>query len=117
MASSGTVMSIGPSVKPPKDFLSPRISIAAGMFANSFAGDKGAEEVQNFPGVEAGFGRFAQRLCQELPRALLLGVPAAFTAAFRNERAEALAAVDDAFAFELLVGALHGDHADEQLFG
>src|SRR5262249_7078446 len=41
----------------------------------------------------------------------------AIVAALRNERAEALAAIDDPFALQLFVGALHGDEAHEQVFG
>src|SRR6187399_601478 len=117
MAPSGTVISIGPSVNPPNDFLSPRISIAAGMFAGSFAWDESAEEREDVLGAESGFGRFAERLHEKLARAFFLGVPAPLAASVGHERAEALAPVDDAFALEFLVGALHRNHTDEQVFG
>ena len=38
-------------------------------------------------------------------------------AALRDERAQALPPVDDAFALQFLVGALHGDDADQQILG
>src|SRR6187431_2564525 len=117
MAPSGTVMSIGPSVKVPNDFLSPRISIAAGIRAHSFSGYQRAEQFDDVLGAEAGFVGLAQGLHQELARVFLLRVAAAFAGGVGHEGAKALAAIDDAFALQLLVRALHGDDADKQIFG
>jgi hypothetical protein len=50
-------------------------------------------------------------------RALFLRVAAALAGGLGDERAEALAAVDDPLALELFVGAFDGDDADEQVLG
>src|SRR5687768_9256892 len=111
-------MSSGPSVKAGNTFSSPRISMAfAGMPRLSFLINDGLQEIDDVPRGETGFRCFAQRLAQQLSGALGLGVAAAIDGGTRDERAEALPAVDDPVALELLVGALDGDDADHELFG
>ena len=63
---------------------------------------------------DAGFRRFAQRLFQQFTRAEFLGVTAAVVRGLRDEGAEPLPSIDDALAFEVVVGALDRDDADEQ---
>ena len=65
----------------------------------------------------AGFGRFAERLAQEFRARARSCLAAAIDRGVGDERAEPLAAVDDAVALELFVGALDGDHADQQFLG
>src|ERR1035437_4343553 len=74
-------------------------------------------EFRKFSGFESGFGGFAKAGAEQIFRGLQLRLAAAVVAVFRNKRAETLPPEDDAFAFEFLVGALHGDDADEQIFG
>src|SRR5262245_50306884 len=118
MAPSGTVRSSGPSAKRGNDFLSPRISTAFGdTDVFSFVLDDVVEQFDDIPLLQSGFGRLAQRVTQELAGARGLRRPAAIARRLGDERPEPLTPIDDALALELLVGALDGDHADQQVFG
>src|SRR5262245_48409066 len=118
MAPSGTVRSSGPSANRGNALVSPRISTAfgdTGVF--SFVLDGVVEQLDDIPLVEAGFGRLAQRVPEELAGARGLRRPAAIARRLRDERPKPLTAVDDALALELFIGALDGNHADQQVLG
>src|SRR6266566_3516929 len=72
-------------------------------------------EFGQFTGFQSGFGGFAETFAEQIFGDGELRLAAAVMAEFSNERAEALAAEDDAFAFQFLVGAFDGDDADEQI--
>ena len=66
---------------------------------------------------QSGFGSLACALPEELSRVGGFHFAAAIGRGVGDERAQTLAPVDDAVALELLVSALHGDDADEQVPG
>src|SRR5688572_17383295 len=118
MAPVGTVTSIGPSVNRGNDRRSPRISSAFGdMLPCPFRVDERAQKSYDVVRAQSRFGAFAECGAQQIHGALRLALAAACSRGVGDERAQPLAAVDDAVALELLVGALDGDDADEQLFG
>src|SRR5262245_32621898 len=75
------------------------------------------QKVDDVAAAQAGLGAFAHGLGQQFTRACHLRIAAAMDRGVRDERAEALAAVDDALALELFVRALDRDDADEEVFG
>jgi hypothetical protein len=82
------------------------------FFPDDFAG-----ELENFVGLQTGLGGFAGGLGEESVRGVELGFAAAVMATLGDEGAETLAAIDDPFAFEFLIGAFDGDDADEEILG
>ena len=87
------------------------------MLRLSFGVQDGLQDLDDFASGEAGFGGFAERSPQQLARPFGLGIATAIDGALRDEGAEPLPAVDDSLALELLVRALDGDDADEELLG
>src|SRR5262249_51844622 len=75
------------------------------------------QQVDDVAVSETRLRRFAHCAFDQLLRVLSLGFTASRVARLSDERAESLAAVDDALSLELFVGALDRDHADEKVSG
>ena len=71
-------------------------------------------ELVNFGGGKTGFESLLRGALEEIAGIPQLGLATGGVALFGHEGAEALAAVDDPIAFQLIIGTLYGDQTDEE---